>query len=200
VEPAEYGLAGLGWVAALARLDGRGVEARPELSRVGVDRTQLPGWTDEAVGVTISLLLLPAARLGKMLAGVSTPRVPRIYPLCTTTGWSGWPPYAVHERTFCVPSLYLRQRWVVREQLCPGGVRPLVALTSIWPRLGVARRGEGSIVAPCDCRPAMPAVRRGPGLLSGLPGAGVVAAAGVPAAAIGSRCCRLRSAIGWGTG
>jgi len=45
------------------------VEARPELSRVGVDRTQLPGWTDEAVGVTISLLLLPAARLGKMLAG-----------------------------------------------------------------------------------------------------------------------------------
>ena len=69
VEPAECGLAGLGWVAALARLDGRGVEARPELSRVGVDRTQLPGWTDEAVGVTISLLLLPAARLGKMLAG-----------------------------------------------------------------------------------------------------------------------------------
>jgi len=79
VEPAEYGLAGLGWVAALARLDGRGVEARPELSRVGVDRTQLPGWTDEAVGVTISLLLLPAARLGKMLAEVSTPRVPRAY-------------------------------------------------------------------------------------------------------------------------
>ena len=104
----------------------------------------------------------------------------------------------MHERTFCVPSLYLRQRWVVREQLCPGGVRPLVALTSIWPRLGVARRGEGSIVAPCDCRPAMPAVRRRPGLLSGLPAAEVVAAAGGPVAAIGSRCCRLRPGIGWG--
>jgi hypothetical protein len=43
----------------------------------------------------------------------------------------------------------------------------------------------GLIVAPCDCRPAMPAARRGPGLLSGLSGVQVVAAAGVPAAAVG---------------
>ena len=45
------------------------LKARPELSRVWVDRTQLPGWTDEAVGVAISLLLLHAARLGEMLLG-----------------------------------------------------------------------------------------------------------------------------------
>jgi len=56
---------------------------------------------------------------------------------------------------------------------------------------------EGSIVAPCNCRPTMPAARRGPDLLFGLPGA-QVAATGVPAAGGRSRCCRLRSAIGWG--
>ena len=33
-------------------------------------------------------------------------------------------------------------------------------------------------MAPCDARPAMPAARRGPGGLSALPGAEVVAAAG----------------------
>ena len=59
---------------------------------------------------------------------------------------------------------------------------------------------EGWIVAPCDGRQAMPAARRGPGVLSGLPGAGVVAAAGGLMTAIWSRCGRLRSAIGLGTG
>jgi hypothetical protein len=58
---------------------------------------------------------------------------------------------------------------------------------------------EGSIVAPCDGRSAMPAVCRGPGVLSGLRGAGVVAAAGVLTTAIWSRCCRLQSAVGLGT-
>ena len=57
---------------------------------------------------------------------------------------------------------------------------------------------EGSIVAPCVCRPAMPAARRGLGQLSGLAGAEVVAAAGVPAAAVWLRCCRARTALGWG--
>ena len=79
VEPAECGLAGLGWVAAWQALMVAALKARPELSRVWVDRTQLPGWTDEAPGITISLLLRPAARLGEMLAGVSAPRVPRVY-------------------------------------------------------------------------------------------------------------------------
>ena len=54
-------------------------------------------------------------------------------------------------------------------------------------------------MAPCDGRPAMPAPRRGPDGLSGLPGAGVAAAGGLMTA-IGSRCCRLRSAVGWGAG
>jgi hypothetical protein len=45
------------------------LEARPKVPRVWVDRSQLPGWTDEAVGVAISLLLLHAARLGEMLLG-----------------------------------------------------------------------------------------------------------------------------------
>ena len=57
---------------------------------------------------------------------------------------------------------------------------------------------EGPIVAPCDGRPAMPAARRGPGVVSGVPGAEVVAAAGGLMTAIWSRCCRLRSAVGWG--
>jgi hypothetical protein len=59
---------------------------------------------------------------------------------------------------------------------------------------------EGWIVAPCDGRTAMPAPRRGPGAVSGLPGAGVVAAAGGLTTAIWLRCCRLRSAVGLGTG
>jgi hypothetical protein len=58
---------------------------------------------------------------------------------------------------------------------------------------------EGWIVAPCDGRPAMPAARRGPGVVSGVPGAEVVAATGGLTTGIGSRCCRLRPGIGWGT-
>jgi hypothetical protein len=57
---------------------------------------------------------------------------------------------------------------------------------------------EGWIVAPCDGRPVMPAPRRGPGGVSGLPGAEVVAAAGGLTTGIWPRCCRLRSAVGWG--
>jgi hypothetical protein len=56
---------------------------------------------------------------------------------------------------------------------------------------------EGPIVAPCDGRPAMPAACRGAGGVSGVPGAGVAAAGGL-ATGIGLRCCRLRSASGWG--
>jgi hypothetical protein len=57
---------------------------------------------------------------------------------------------------------------------------------------------EGWIVAPCGGRPAMPEARRGPGGLSGLPGAEMAAAAGGLMTAIWSRCCRLRSAVGLG--
>jgi len=56
---------------------------------------------------------------------------------------------------------------------------------------------EGWIVAPCGARPAMPGPCRGPGGLSGLPGAGVVVA-GAVMTGIGLRCCRLRSAVGLG--
>ena len=59
---------------------------------------------------------------------------------------------------------------------------------------------EGSIVAPCDGRPAMPAPRRGPGGLFCLPDAEVmVAAAGGLMTAIWSRCCELQPTIGWGS-
>ena len=80
----------LGWVAALAGLDGRGVEGATGAFKVWVDRIQLPGWTDKAVGITISLLLRPAARLGEMLAGVSAPaRTARISDLCRRASGSG---------------------------------------------------------------------------------------------------------------
>jgi hypothetical protein len=62
-----------------------------------------------------------------------------------------------------------------------------------------ACRGEGSIVAPGAWKgPAgvARAARRGLGVLPGASGAKLVAAAGVPAAAIRRWCCGLRSAAG----
>jgi len=61
------GLAGLGWVPALAGLDGRGVEGATGAVKGVGGQNQLPDWTDAAASITISLLLRPAAGLGEIL-------------------------------------------------------------------------------------------------------------------------------------
>jgi hypothetical protein len=72
-------------------------------------------------------------------------------------------------------------------------------MRSAGPRLEVAWRGEGSIVAPGAWEwpvGGVPAARLRLGLLSGVSGA-VVAAAGVRAAVAWWRC-GLRLGVGWG--
>src|SRR5262249_10357084 len=77
-----------------------GGERLPGLSRVWVGRTQLPGWTDEAAGMTSSLLLRPAARWGRCWRGVSAPaRTARRYPPdCAAGGWDPGGPVGVQIR------------------------------------------------------------------------------------------------------
>ena len=62
------------------------LKARPELSRVWWTGPSCLAGRTRAVGVTISLLLRPAARLGEMLAGGERPRAYRAH-ISVLHGW-----------------------------------------------------------------------------------------------------------------